>query len=750
MTRISVAVVLNFILIGMYVGQAQVGFGVGGDSADAAQDFCLDPYGNIVIVGSFSRIVDFDSGTSVYNLTSHGSTDNFIAKYSTDGNFLWALHFGGPRSDIANGVTTDPQGNIYVCGAFSSQCDFDAGPGADIRSPKGMTDAYVVKYNSNGTYIWANTFGGDSLETLYDIVHDGGSALYIIGSYQDTLRVRPDDAGSKVVSSGKKDLILVRYNDDGVYSWVYSWGAAEDDEGTGITTNSSGTIYLAGYTTRFTIEPPRSTSGTNSSQNTGDIFFGARTSAGSLLWNVRIGGKAHDQVAPGGIALDSYGDIYIAGWFSDTVDFDPDPGTAYKISNGGYDVFMAKYSSTGNYKSCMSFGGQLNDQTYGIGVDWQGSVFLTGCFRGAVDFDPGEGIRTLTSRGVNGASDLFTAKYSSTGILFWADGYGAPVSGGENASCGNAVVTDSLNNCLIVGKFCGSCDFDPSADSLKLESIGESDYFLMKYNHNGELWVNRPNLYISSKTADFGDVPINTQSVVLREIYNSGDGIIFISSMTSTNQRFRVLEVPDYILPSQSFELAMEFAPRTLGLQSGYIIIAHNGDSQRDSILVFGNGDGRAVSVTLPLLAGWNMISLPAQVEDGSKTTLFPAAISELFAFHDGTYATRDTFETTIGYWLKFEEPMNVLIEGAARDSATISVRQGWNMIGAISSTVYIDSIDQQPPGIIASGFFTYDGNYYETSALEPGKSYWVKINSDGKLFLRGSELIRAKIPGGR
>jgi hypothetical protein len=144
------------------------------------------------------------------------------------------------------------------------------------------------------------------------------------------------------------------------------------------------------------------------------------------------------------------------------------------------------------------------------------------------------------------------------------------------------------------------------------------------------------------------------------------------------------------------------------------------------------------------------MISLPAQVEDGSKTTLFPAAISELFAFHDGTYATRDTFETTIGYWLKFEEPMNVLIEGAARDSATISVRQGWNMIGAISSTVYIDSIDQQPPGIIASGFFTYDGNYYETSALEPGKSYWVKINSDGKLFLRGSELIRAKIPGGR
>jgi hypothetical protein len=66
-------------------------------------------------------------------------------------------------------------------------------------------------------------------------------------------------------------------------------------------------------------------------------------------------------------------------------------------------------------------------------------------------------------------------------------------------------------------------------------------------------------------------------------------------------------------------------------------------------------------------------------------------------------------------------------------------------MIGAVSSMVYVDSIKQQPPGIIGSSFFTYDGNYYESPTIDPGKAYWVKINSAGTLFLRGSELMQAR-----
>jgi hypothetical protein len=745
MTKILVTIIISFVLIGSYVGQAQIGFKIGSDSADAAQDFCLDIEGNIIIVGSFSRTVDFNPSESVFNLTSNGSTDNYIAKFTAGGSFLWAIHFGGSGQDIANGVATDAQGNIYVCGLFTSQCDFDAGSGSAIHSTNGLTDAYVVKYSSSGNFLWANTFGGDSLEILYDIAHGTGNSVYVIGSYQDSFKVIADDPGTKVISQGKKDLILVCYDDDGAFQWVSTWGDVDDDEGTGITTASNGNIFLAGYATRTVLEPPRSTEEVHSGKNTGDILLGARTSTGDFLWNIKFGGSGQDQVAPGGIALDSYGDVYITGWFSDTVDFNASGGVVNKISNGGFDVFMAKYSSTGNYMSSMSFGGPLNDQAYGIGVDWQGNVFLTGCFHGSADFDPGDGVRTITSYGISGAGDFFTAMYSSTGVLFWANGYGSRVSGGENSSYGYAIVTDSLNNCYVAGKFFGTCDVDPSSDSLVVESSGISDAFMIKYNHNGQLWGNVPSLEISSKTADFGHVPINTQSMLIREIYNSGDGILYISAITSTSGRFGVLEMPEYILPGESFQLVLIFSPRTIGVHTEHIIIEHNGTDLRDSILVTGYGEGRAVSFPLPLMSGWNMLSLPAQVDDGSKQTLFPNAISEAFAFVDGSYMTRDTFETTVGYWLKFEDSINVLIEGAARDSATIRVRQGWNMIGAVSSMVYVDSIKQQPPGIIGSSFFTYDGNYYESPTIDPGKAYWVKINSAGTLFLRGSELMQAR-----
>lgn len=745
MTKIFITIILNIFFSCIYVINAQIGFSFGGDSLDIAQDLCLDQYGNIIIVGSFSKTADFNPGGSVYNLTSNGLLDNFIAKYSENGTLLWAVHFGGTGSDVAYGVTTDPLGNIYVCGSFSSQSDFNAGPGTDIRTPQGMTDVYIVKYNSDGSYSWAFTFGGDSNDTAYDIIHDGNNSIYAIGSYEDTMRVLVDDPGSKLITNGKKDVFLIKISETGNYESASSWGDKDDDEGFAVATNKNGTIYTGGYCTRIIIEPPASISALLAPKSDADIFFSARTSDGTQLWNNRIGGNGHDQIVRGGIKLDSNGDLYLTGWFSDTVDFDPGSGTVNRVSNGGYDVFVAKFSPAKTYIASMSFGSSGNDFVHNLAVDWQGNVFLTGTFTGTVDFDPSEGVRNLTTHGTNGAYDIFTAMYSPTGILFWAFNYGAVISGSDKISSGYSMTTDSLNNVYVAGKFYGECDFDPTAGNLNFSSKGYSDCFFIKYNHNGLLWLNKPEININSRTAEFGDVWVNTQSVLIREIYNQGDGILYISSIISTNPRFRILETTDYILPGRSFQLTIEFAPVWLGLQTGYIIIEHNGESRYDSILVTGNGYGRMVSITMNFISGWNMLSIPAQVENYSKNALFPQAISEAFEFYDGTYRTRDTFQMVNGYWLKFENPESVLIEGAARDSATINVKQGWNLIGSLSSTVYIDSIVQQPPGIIGSGFFGYDGNYYEVDTLMPGKSYWVKMNSSGSLLLKGSELINRK-----
>lgn len=141
---------------------------------------------------------------------------------------------------------------------------------------------------------------------------------------------------------------------------------------------------------------------------------------------------------------------------------------------------------------------------------------------------------------------------------------------------------------------------------------------------------------------------------------------------------------------------------------------------------------------------GWNVVSVPLSVSDYRKSTLFPAAVSSAFGFAQGTgYAIKDTLANGAGYWLKFGGADSVIITGVPLATDTIAVSTGWNFIGAVSSPVPVASILQQPPGIVVSSFFGYNGGYASSDTLQPGRGYWVKTTSVGNLVLP-SQLLRA------
>ncbi|MBI5215682.1 MAG: T9SS type A sorting domain-containing protein [Ignavibacteriae bacterium] len=73
---------------------------------------------------------------------------------------------------------------------------------------------------------------------------------------------------------------------------------------------------------------------------------------------------------------------------------------------------------------------------------------------------------------------------------------------------------------------------------------------------------------------------------------------------------------------------------------------------------------------------------------------------------------------------------------GFPRESETIAVQVGWNMIGSISSSVDVTTITSNPPGLITSQFFSYENGYDVSTTIEPGKGYWVKVNQAGTLTL--------------
>jgi hypothetical protein len=141
-----------------------------------------------------------------------------------------------------------------------------------------------------------------------------------------------------------------------------------------------------------------------------DVFLSKFDSSGNYLWAKTWGGSNYDWGY--GVAVDGSGSAYVTGNFWWTVDFDPGSSVDNHTSNGGYDVFLSKFDSSGNFKWAKTWGGSMEERAYGVAVGGSGNAYVTGEFYGSADFDPGPGEDWHTS---NGYSDVFLSKFLPDG-----------------------------------------------------------------------------------------------------------------------------------------------------------------------------------------------------------------------------------------------------------------------------------------------------------------------------------------------
>ncbi len=142
-------------------------------------------------------------------------------------------------------------------------------------------------------------------------------------------------------------------------------------------------------------------------------------------------------------------------------------------------------------------------------------------------------------------------------------------------------------------------------------------------------------------------------------------------------------------------------------------------------------------TVNIQVNQNWNTISIPLTIEDGQTNHVFPTATSSAYAFDPlGGYVLRDTVTNGSGYWLKFPGSGTVPITGGLRPVDSIAVLSGWNLVGSITGTTAVSAIVQVPDSIIRSVYYTYAAGYAPSDSIEPGKAYWVKTASQGKLVL--------------
>lgn len=204
-----------------------------------------------------------------------------------------------------------------------------------------------------------------------------------------------------------------------------------------------------------------------------------------LKWAKQFAGNSPLTYGRGwGIATDADGNVYSAGVFTGTVDFDPGPAV-FNLTPISTDVYISKLDSAGKFVWAGQITGSFGSLTRSLSLDKDRNVYVTGTFQATVDFDPGPAVFTLTS---NGTSDLFVLKLSENGDFIWARNLG----NASAAAFSYSTTTDSFGNIYFTGSYSGTIDFDPGPGTFTLNATPGffSDIFICKLDPSGNfVWA---------------------------------------------------------------------------------------------------------------------------------------------------------------------------------------------------------------------------------------------------------------------
>ncbi|MBD2075896.1 DUF4347 domain-containing protein [Phormidium sp. FACHB-592] len=462
--------------------------GIGGTS----NGISIDSSGNVYITGSFLSTTDFDPGTGTTSLTSTGGRDIFISKLDTGGNLAWAKRIGGTGDDQTTGISVDSSGNVYTTGVFRGTVDFDPGTGTTNLIGAGGDDIFISKLNADGSLVWAKRIGGTGDDQATGISVDGSGNVHTTGFFSGTVDFNPGTGTTNLAVVGPgSDIFISKLDTNGNFAWAKRTGNGGIDRATGISVDSSGNVYTAGFFSGTVDFDPGTGTTYLESDDFDDIFVSKLDINGNYVWAKSMGGKDPERAT--GISVDGSGNVHTTGFFFDAADFDPGTGI-FKLVTGGTDapnIFLSKLDAAGNFVRAQQFTDGTLSSSSKTATDGAGNVYTVGAFNGTVDFDPGVGVFTLTSAGSidvsGGRTDIFVSKSDARGNLIWAKSMG-----GTASEAANGISVDGSGNVYVIGSFAGIADFDPGTGTTNLTTSGSYSYavFVSKLDGNGNfVWA---------------------------------------------------------------------------------------------------------------------------------------------------------------------------------------------------------------------------------------------------------------------
>lgn len=303
------------------------------------------------------RGVAVDSDGNVYSAgtwTSGGWAIGTITKHNSGGTLLWqrALKTVNNFGVFPTGIALDSSNNVYIAGSFNN-------------SSNTYNIAFLTKYNTSGTIQWQRSISSASTATsISSIATDSSANVYVTGTFRN--------------ASNGTNAFIAKYNTSGTIQWQRSLAdsnsaASQSDLPYGITTDSSGNVYVTGY------------------QRGATTFITKYNTSGTIQWQRFLSVTSYTSFGGYGIDTDSSGNVYITGNY-------------YDASVASYSIFTAKYNTGGTlqWERILRNNEASAPQAYGLAcsVDSSGNVYVTGNFLNASNM-----------------SNAFIAKYNTSGTI---------------------------------------------------------------------------------------------------------------------------------------------------------------------------------------------------------------------------------------------------------------------------------------------------------------------------------------------
>lgn len=439
----------------------------GGTSDDKIHKVLTSSDG-IFICGETSSLSNIaTSGTHQTSLSQNfGTTDAFVAKFNTNGQRVWGTYFGGLEYEYGNSIAMDNSGNIIMIGTTYSSESITNGSGYQ-NALRGYTDAFLVKFNGNGDFVWSTYFGGFDQEYGNDLCVDASNNIYITGKTNSyDLPVLGNI--HQVSNNGFNEAFLSKFNSNGSNIWTTYFGGSGDDEGNAIM-EKNGSIYLGGTTGSSDYISTFGSNLINDGTSTWykDAFCAKFDNLGNLTWAKYIGGDSDEQLYD--LVLDGNENVILVGQTNSSA-YLSTSGAAQTTYGGYYDGFVSKLTSSATESWTTYMGGNDIDLISGVAVDPSNNIYTTGHSASQ------SSIYTNNAyQGFKGIVDNFIVKYTTSGSKIYGTYFGGSFD--EDKS---SIAIASDESIFLAGSTYSS-DFIAVNASYQATSNGSYEGFLTKF-----------------------------------------------------------------------------------------------------------------------------------------------------------------------------------------------------------------------------------------------------------------------------